>query len=180
MVYDESIGGFAVGGINVLVLKFNHPVRINADGLDSWGYCRQAGRDKQGNIRIGIKRDIEFLTADDFFEATHEQETGQFLIQPFLRMDEDIELVCAPVTLTESGDLIIELPNRKRLTVPPNSITPMVLADRVKQLLNPGLLQNIQSIYRRILPRLKLDSSASVVDLEFGIQEVALHARVGV
>ncbi len=163
-IIDESISGFGITGLNVLLLAKDTPLIIRFRENEINCVCKHISRMEFG-LRIGVER--LFNRNSPIVVHDRMSRDCRFLIAPFIKI-ESMLAMCVPVELLSNGKLSVVLWNGMELEVDPGMIHVMTREERATQLGETKSFDELTWIYQNGLSSMTLTSAADVLEFEFG------------
>lgn len=162
---DQSIGGFRIEGLNLLMLPDNVPIVLEFDGETTEVVCRNVKRVDDNSFAVGLQRtDVKKKTEDE--EST--EITPQVFINSYVKLDETFKTLCWPLAVADSK-LVVEVAGGKEFKVGMGKIQTFTKKERLSDLRKSNdSLKRLVELYTLTTGQIISVIPEAIVDFEFG------------
>lgn len=162
---DQSIGGFRIEGLNLLMLPDNVPIVLEFDGESTEVVCRNVARVGDNSFAVGLQRtDLKKPKKDDE-EST--EITPQIFINSYVRLDETFKTLCWPLAVNESK-LVVEVAGGKEFQVGLGKIQTFTQIERLRDLRKSDSLKRLAELYTVTTGKIIRPIPETIAEFEFG------------
>lgn len=156
-VLDQSIGGFRIIGIDPLMLDKGQPLSITYQDEVIDVSCVNVSRMEDGKFSIGVAR-----TRDSSGDTSSSEGS---LINPYVRLEADLAVLCRVVEVLNGSQLKIEFPGGTQCDVAANAISAMSREERRLQL---GAQESLSKLIALYSENALEPTIGSILNFEYG------------
>ena len=163
---DQSIGGFRIEGLNLLMLPDNVPIVLEFDGESTEVVCRNVNRVDGNSFAVGLQRTDTKRKSKEEEEST--EISPQIFINSYLKLEETFKTLCWPLAVDDSK-LVVEVAGGKEFKVGLGKIQTFTRNERLRDLRKSnGSLKRLAELYTLTSGQIISVIPEAIADFEFG------------
>ena len=158
---DQSINGFRVESIELLVFTNTVPITVQLDGSKTRVVCRNIERLNQNEFALGLQRLEDSSSLLD-------QLIPEIFINPYVQLD-SLNVLCSPFESLGSK-LVVQLPGKRNFDVQRNEIATRTRAERETELLSSTKNLKALALFYQAASGVEVRPQVrSILEFEFGV-----------
>jgi len=163
---DQSIGGFRIEGLNLLMLPDNVPIVLEFDGESTEVVCRNVSRVDDNSFAVGLQRTDLKKTA---VEEDSVEITPKIFINSYVKLNDSFKTLCWPLAVEGESKLVVEIAGGKEFRVSLDKIQTFTRIERLRDLReSKDSLKRLAELYTLMTGKIISVVPEAIADFEFG------------